>query len=333
MSTNRGKFKPAGISRTDLPQVRSHERMTYKRCPKKWYWAWRRGLQPRRENYGALQLGTWVHNALAAWYGKPGYRRIGSLREHFNRIVDAALAGVNSERAEELAALGEEMCAAYEDHYGDDPDVHVIQAEIPLTFTIGHSQTGETIAAHKLKPDLVYRDRAGDTWLMEHKTAATIETGHLRIDDQARPYGAMAERALRQLGLIPEGTVFRGIMYNFLRKALPDERKKDADGKYLNKNGTVSKRQPIPNFVRHAVVMTNRAKAIALNRISLETMEITAVTLELRAGELNPKHLMKTPTKFCPRECQFFAMCEAEEQGVDIREMERTMYVRRNPYL
>ena len=189
------------------------------------------------------------------------------------------------------------------------------------------------MAVHKLKPDLVFRDRNGDIWLMEHKTAKQVQLEHLVIDDQARPYGVMAEPILRKLGVINSRQKFRGILYNFLRKALTDERPQNPAGKYLNQDGSVSKRQPSPLFIRHPVTMTKKAKMITLERVRGETLEITQKTLELRTGYLHPDRLNKTPHKSCAKTCNFFTMCVAEEEGSDISSMESTMYKRQNPYI
>jgi hypothetical protein len=189
---------------------------------------------------------------------------------------------------------------------------------------------------HRLKPDMVYRDRHRDVWLMENKTAAQIRTEHLVIDDQARPYGVMAELALRKLGIIPASSGFSGIMYNFVRKALPDEREMNEKGLYLNKNGTVSKRQPTPMFLRHPVKLTRPAKRRALERIQDEVIEITTLTKiisdrsERKVFDFH--RLGKTPHSSCAKTCQFFTMCVADEQGTDIRDMERSMFDRRDPY-
>lgn len=323
----------------NLPVIRSGERMDYKRCPKKWYWAWRRGLVPREKTFGALDLGTWMHEALAAWYQK-GHKRDGTLAAHFvaaalNAISNAAEDGAPEyviEKAEELCSLGEAMAEAYEKHYGADEGVYVITAEIPLAFSLAHSDTGELIAMHKLKPDLVFADENNDIWLMEHKTAKQVATEHLVIDDQARPYGAMAESALRKLGIIKKRQQFRGILYNFLRKALPDLRQQNAKGQYLNKDGSVSKRQPSPFFVRKPITMSIKAKMKTLYRVREETVDITLKTLELRTKELSPDRLPKTPHKSCAKTCQFFAMCTIEEEGGNYLDMERAMFVRRDPY-
>lgn len=328
-------------SDVDLPVITSSERMDYKRCQKRWYWKWRRGLIPRMRTFGALDLGTWVHEALANWYG-PGRRRNGDLSDLFVACADPDVTASRNaklvtedalEKADELIALGTAMTQAYQKHYGKDPETRVIRAEIPLEYTISNPDTGIVMAAHKLKPDLVFIDRNDDAWLMEHKTAKSIQLGHLVIDDQARPYGAMAERSLRRQGVIRSRQSFRGIMYNFMRKALPDQRPQNEKGQYLNKDQSVSKKQPPAYFLRHPVTMTANAKRKTLYRLRDETLGITLKTLELRTGEISADRLQKTPHKSCEKTCPFFNMCVAEEAGTNIREMERLMFRRENPYL
>jgi hypothetical protein len=329
------------MDRSKLPVIRSHERMDYARCPKKWYWAWRRGLTPRAKTFGALELGTWWHEALAKWYTFPikVRREPLSLQGEFVAVSQLDISSAERtgapehqiEKAQELAALGEDMTAAYERHYKGDPDVHVIRAELPLEFSIT-DENDTLVAMHRLKPDLIYQDANRDVWLMEHKTAAQIRLEHLVIDGQARPYGAMAEPAMRKLGLIKSGAQFRGIMYNFARKALSDERPRDSEGRALNKNGTVSARQPAINFVRHLVTLSRAAKLQTLKRIRAETHMLTLLTLSIRAGNIDPAVIPKTPHSSCPKTCQFFGMCVQEENGGDTRTMEETMYVVRDPY-
>lgn len=298
------------------------------------------GLVPRAVSFGPLDLGTWMHDALAAWYGV-GTERIGDLAEHFRASADdayaiASRAGAPEHvltKAEELAVLGELVARAYVANYRNDPTVHVLGAEVPLEFSIPNYRGNEVAALHRLKPDLIYREnRSWNVWLMEHKTAASISTEHLVIDDQARPYGAMAERALRRAGVLSKKHVFKGVMYNFLRKSLPDDRPRNKEGKYLNKNGSVSKRQPPAQFVRKPVTLTRAARLLTLRRVQQETIMVTAVTMDLRTRRTIPEDLPKTPHKSCPKFCQYFAMCAAEEDGADIREMQRTMYTRQDPY-
>lgn len=329
------------LIRTDLPLIRSGERVTYKRCQRKWYYAWRLGLVPRQASFGPLELGTWMHYALATWYGLGGYRRQGELAEHLWQAFlqahsDAIRAGAPEhllEKARELAELGVEVAKAYQRFWGEDGEIYVLAAEVPLEFEITYEREQRIAAIHRLKPDLVFRDPDGGVWLMEHKTAAQIGIGHLSIDDQARPYGVMAERALRKLGIIKAHQEFKGIKYNFLRKALPDMREVNAAGKYLNKNGTVSKRQPTPQFLRHPVTLTKPAKIRALRRIQQETCEVTDMAELVRSRRLHPSALNITPHKSCPKLCDYFSICEMEENGLPTADAIRAMFVRRNPYL
>lgn len=328
----------------NLPRLRSGERVDFKRCVKKWYWRWRMGLVPRQKVFGALELGTWMHAALAAWYGV-GKRRNGKLSRHFNDAAEQSIREAKAqgapehviEKAYELLALGDAVAEAYERFYGKDSGIDVITAEVPLEFVIADPENDEPIATHKLKPDLVYRDQDKKVWLMEHKTATQIRTGHLVIDDQARPYGVFTERALQNLGIISRTAgQFWGITYNFLRKALPDLRDtRMVDGRwmYLNKDGTVSKRQPAIQFLRVPVRLTRAAKRRTLFRILGEAVIITEITAALRRKEIDPVDLPKTPHHSCEKFCPFFSICVAEEQGTDIRSMIKHMFIRRDPYI
>lgn len=317
-----------------ITAVRSGERSRYKRCVKAWYWAWRKGLVPRGARFGALELGTWVHLALANWYLTGFGRASIGLVELFRIASDIAIGLARDENAPEhvidqaieLQQLGLAMMEAYELKYGRDSGVEVITAEIPLEFTLAKN------AVHRLKPDLVYADALGDIWLMEHKTAKTIRTEHLVINDQGRPYAAMAERALKRAGILGPTEQLKGVMYNFLRKQLPDLRPENEKGLKLNKNGSVSKSQPAALFLRWPLVLTREDKRRTLIRLRDETMEIAGVTLALKTGKIHSDSLRKTPHHTCPKYCDFWAMCVAEEHGADITMMERTMFFRQDPY-
>lgn len=318
--------------------IRSHEIMDLKRCPKKWYWKWRLGLTPKAKSFSALDLGTWVHDALAAWYSlPPKARTLQALLEAYRAIVYAAIHGSDAptyviDNAHELAKLGLAMLRAYAEKYQGDRAWDVIGAEIPLEIEI----TGEnhlTYGRYRLKLDLAVRDRTtGKIWIIEHKTAKVIRIEHLTIDGQARPYGALAELAMKRVGILAKGDRVAGILYNYLRKAVPDMRDVDAKGLALNKDGTISKRQPVPLFRRHPVTLTNKAKLVALKRIRRDVILLTELRGYLMKHRDFADKLSKTPHSSCPKFCDYFAMCELEEQGGDISKLRRGMFVRQNPY-
>lgn len=325
--------------------IRSHEIMNYKRCPKMWYWKWRMGLVPKEKSFGALELGTWIHEAFALWYASTKKRRtMAGLVWCFDRFALTAIKSAKGnngtpdhliEAATGLYKLGKAMLTAYAEHYQGDKDWEVIGAEIPLEIEIT-DQHGQSVGTYRMKLDLVVRDRTTDhIWIVEHKTAKAIRVEHLSIDGQARPYGALAELAMKRAGILKPSEKIEGILYNFLRKAMPDKRVINSEGLALNKNGSVSKRQPTPTFRRYPVKLTNKAKRVALERIRLDVIEIMGTRFMLHKAkdrERMVSRISKTSHWSCPRFCEFFAMCELEEQGGDIRQLMRGTFTRRDPY-
>lgn len=323
----------------ELPLIRTHTRIDFKRCPKKAYWRWLLGLTPVVKSFGALDLGTWVHSAFDQWY-VPGRKRNGNLLTHFNAITDEAFYMAQNEgvpepellKATELQFLGQALMKSYVERYGQDSDIDVIGTEIPLQFEITGKQ-GKVIALHMLKPDMVFRHRkTGFVWLMENKTAAQIRLEHLAIDDQARAYAAMAQPALRRARVIGPNERVAGIMYNYIRKAFPDTRETNADGLYLNRDGSVSKRQPPAYFLRHPLPLSDKAKAMTLRRLQSEAIKFTQWRQSIMDGNIDPLWIDKTPHHSCPKFCEYFRMCRLEEEGADISDMRKAQFVRRNPY-
>lgn len=210
----------------DTITVRTSERGTFKRCPKKWYWAYVEGLRPLRPA-NALWFGIAVHEAFATWY-QEGSKREGNLADLF----DAALEGDRSIITEiedgevlyeDARELGRAMLDNYVAHYGHDEEWDVIATEVTFQIKI-KTAWGFTIR-YVGTWDGVYRDRrTGEIWLMEHKTAAQIRIDHLPLDDQAGSYWALAGIILRQQGILKPGEEIAGIMYNIVKKDRRDDR-------------------------------------------------------------------------------------------------------------
>lgn len=284
----------------------------------------------KRPKPSALDLGTWFHYALEHWYGLSPKQRLGTLRElviaAWKHDLDMGIPEQWMGEFEKLTMLAEAMADAYERQYGNDDRVSVLAIEIPLEFSFH-------IGNHRLKPDMVVKARdTGLYYLWENKTAGQIQFDHLSIDDQARGYASMAEIALKAQGILKPHEQLSGIIYNIIRKALPDDRQQNEKGEFLNKDGTVSKRQPAPQFKRIPVHMGSKAKEIALRRVDREVSEIVSLTNRLRAGETDPMWIQKTPHRSCPRFCDFFPICSAEEQGSNIKPMMDDLYTVEDPY-
>jgi len=363
-----------------IPMLRTSERRTAKNCPQQWDYAWNMGLERRGTQAQPLWFGTGIHIALALWYCGPGLKRGPHPAETWKEYADKEIQTIKvpglSDEDESVFvdayALGISMMETYVELYGKDEHMLVIQPEqtfaIDVPWPKGRSEIFASFRRDILTRyvgtyDLVWRHADnGQIWLEEHKTAATIRTNHLSIDDQGGSYYATAARALIKKGLIKKGERLRGIEYNFMRKALPDPRPKHPDGYFTNKpikkhyfaaldgkgitypktatipvlsalaekNGLVvlgdkSKVQPGPLFLREKIHRTSRERQAQLLRIQEE-----ALLIELyRQGVLKP---VKNPTMWCDRQCQFFDLCELDERGGDTTEFAKMAFRKRDVY-
>ena len=319
----------------DIPFIRTSERATFKRCPQKWYWAWRMGLKGKYRTADALWFGTGIHLALAEWYCGPGLRRGPHPADTWLDYCDDEEIQVKAATGDDWREdvwvdakdLGVEMLEGYLQTYKEDDTWHVIAPEQSFQLVIPKHSGAADLAIYAGTFDLVYRDLEDDTiWLGEHKTAKQISLAHLPLDDQAGSYWAVASKVLEDAGVLRKGDSIEGIMYNFLKKSVPDERPIDARGMRLNKNGAISKNQPKPNFVREPVERTRAERHTMIRRIQDEAVW-------MNAARKRPDRLFKTPTSDCRWQCDFYDMCTLHEKGGDDwREYAKAMYVQKDPY-
>jgi hypothetical protein len=275
------------------------------------------GLRSGARPADALWFGTGVHIALAEWYGM-GFDRGRHPAKTFAewcgdevRSIKASLTERDREWFDEplyidAQELGVAMLREYVRHYGDDPNLEVLAIE--QAFEVDLEYEGETIVTFAGTFDGVALDHDdGLIYLLEHKTAASIKTAHLSLDDQAGGYFAAADTVLHAQGILGPKEHVAGVMYNFLRKSVPDDRPKNKAGASLNKDGSVSKKQPAIAFHREWVDRGPREVATQFRRIVSEVRWMNAI----RDGELP---VTKSITDMCPY-CQFFVMCGLHEKG------------------
>jgi hypothetical protein len=287
-----------------------------------------------------LWLGIGIHIALARRYG-PGQRRrrdfIDKFREYcaddsLSQAIRLKAEGDSLMAAKWTSALelGEAMLTGYREKYGRDRNWDVIYTEEQFQIEIPDPRSRsrrDTLGRFASTFDGVYRDRSdGLIKLMEHKTAAQIRTNHLNNDDQAGAYWAFATAVLQDKGVLGPRERIAGITYNFLRKALPDtDRERNAEGLYLNKNGSISKQQPAPLFARHFVERTRAERANQVRRIANEMI----IMEQFRAGNLP---IIKNNTMDCYWDCEFYTMCTLHEQGAEWREFREAQFIRVDPH-
>src|SRR3546814_14542411 len=97
-------------------------------------------------------------------------------------------------------------------------------------------------------------------------------------------------------------------MYNFTRKGRPDDRPTNERGESLNKNGSVSKTQPAPLFVREVDWKSEGNRRNMEKRIQSEALHMEA----MRNGTLP---IYKRPQRDCSWRCEFYKMCMLDEAG------------------
>ncbi len=357
-------------------QLRTSERGTFKRCPARWRWSYLENLVSIR-NKPALWFGSAVHEALALWYlegttrGPHPAETIALVLEGMRKIV------VYDEDDEakyvDACLLGEQMMNRYVDFYGTNSSWDVIATEQTFQVWIPHPDgTNPRWIRYVGTADGVFRDLETDEiFLMEHKTAAALKTDHLPLDDQAGSYWAVMNSKLRTMGVLRKGDSIAGIRYNFLRKALNDERPKNEEGLYTNK--------PLKKHYIEALeaigvtTIAGGTGSIMLEKAKLEDLEtacrfgqITVLgetserqpppyfervdvyrsqnqrktmirriqdeSLHMEAMRTGMLPIYKTPTRECSW-CEFFRLCQMDEQGSEFYEdFKEVEFVTRDPH-
>lgn len=323
----------------ELPLVRSSERGAFKQCPQKWYWSYIEKLVPSSVVVGAREFGTGIHLAMAEYYvpepivvGVPSIdsRRGRPMLETWEEWCtetrnwgtrnDKARKQFNEEEFDEMVVMGRYLLEEHMRVYGGDPDWQVIAREETFAANIRN----KAIAVGTI--DLVVRQLStGHVWIVDHKTAKSFpgETSY-NMDDQGGSYSSLATTILRHKGLIGSSERVRGIIFNVLRKGKRDDRPRNEEGLYLNKNGSVSKIQPQSVLKRYDVHKTRSQQKHQLQRIVDDVEVMNAV----RQGVIP---VTKSPQKLCGW-CDFFQLCQLDEDMGDTDSLKKALFVTRDPY-
>lgn len=315
--------------------LRNSERSTAKRCEFLWELTYLQQLKPD-STMPALRFGTLAHKALADYY-IPGVKRGEHPARAFERHYEADLKENETifgmrvgedEKWEDAAELGVAMFENYVDEYGKDEQWEVLVTEQPFRYLVYKPGTE---GHHYKQPepwfwavgvlDGVWRNRSTkELWIPDHKTIKGLSKDgrglkYLALDDQAGMYWSYGVDWLYQQGLLRPKQKLNGMLYNFLRKTMPDERPSRIEkGKrlYLNKDGSVSKQQPSPYFLRKPVFRDEYDREEAKRRIAIDFQRQAM----LRSGQLE---ISKNPGQFtCPM-CPMFDVCELHETGNDYK--------------
>lgn len=344
--------------------IRTSERGTWRRCRQKWKWKYLDRLNTRRIKR-ALEFGSRMHTGLERRY-IPGRKRakVDIAKEFVKDLASAELDQWDQDGSRLPAdELGAAMLNGYIERYGDDDDIEMVAPE--QTFSIDVYWHGKYLFTYVGKFDGLARKRStGRYFIFEHKTAKSIEEVQVisNYGEQGISYTWAANIVLRELGLIGPKQTVSGVLFNMLRKGVPDERPVDGEGYALNKpskealveecirrgvksTGTVdvlmarikadggtpellgarSKNQPSPLFARQEFVVGPAILESFELRIRYEGYEI----VRARQGK---EPIYKNPTRDCSWDCEFNVMCELHEMKAGWEAYRDTEMVQWDPY-
>jgi hypothetical protein len=303
------------------------QRTAYKKCRWQWSWRYKRKLEPKTA-HPALRFGKLAHTALEHLYPE-GVKRGPHPAETFEKAYEAELRtqmkmGFRDDdgKWQEAGELGVAMMNGYVNLYGNDSEWKVLATEHEFEQPIYHN--GEIIAYAIGVLDGVWQHRSTkEVIIADHKAVASIGTKHLLLDDQAGQYATFGVDYLIDKGFIKPDLVPTAIMFNFLRKQMPvPDEMRDEQGRKLNKDGSVSKQQPAPLFLRHKTYRGAAERDVIRRRVTLEAREIIAA----KAGKVA---ILKTPSQFHCGTCPVTEICELHEIGQDWQAMARSVMKKR----
>jgi hypothetical protein len=359
-----------------VPLIRTSERGTFKECQFRWYHEWVRGLRtPSVPTWS--WFGTAIHKALEVRY-PPGTKR-GPLADVL-AAFEAACAGedrrireaggdIDDEEWHDGLELGKAMLVGYVKKYDQDSRWEVIHTEQSFQIDVRDPRTGRLIAVYCGTWDLFVWDRLDKVHrLVDHKTRAQFKKDWTFFDlnDQAGSYLWVAPEVLRHMGLLGPKDHIDGIVFNMLRKAMPQPTAEDGVRYNLPKrkhyvdaihgatglthnHGKPLDKLPVANLALQAKVLgldvkgdprsvqpsplferytTTRGLEQRVNQGRKVLAEATHMDL-VRRGRLP---ILKHPTEDCVR-CPLFDFCQLDE--LDPAEAEgfaRTMLVHRDSY-
>jgi hypothetical protein len=342
------------------PMVRTSERSSFKRCVQQWQWGYVEGLKPRDEA-PALRFGSLVHKALEVRY-PPGIKRGPKPAETFEKAYHAELKEAEKlwgfrdadEEWESALDLGVDMLEAYVEEYGRDEEWEVIASEMTFKVPIytpfierpgegeGYLQLDGSLSARKRvlfyyvgTMDGVWKSRMdGGVRINDYKTTKgdpERESEGKTFDEQSTAYWTWGvDWLIKKKILKPKDQeALDGMLYTFLRKAKRDERPQNADGYYLNKDGSVSQKQPPSLFHRALIYRGETDRENARQRATEDAMEMARVRRGDRAVTKSPG--TGYPDMQC-KACQFRDMCELHEVGADWEALRDAMMTIWNPY-
>ena len=346
------KLSHRGGRQEKVAIIRTSDRITYRRCRRKWNWAdsKRGNLRPTFES-GPFWLGSGFHFALEDYHG---YRKFEHPRDALQAYWDATRqTGIElPSDVEELAHLGKGMCDYYEIWLKNreplntlvingEPQVEVnFYIEIPkehlLPYCLPSVLSLYDRIIYSVTIDRVIVDSYNRIWTVEYKSAKQYNWFHLDTDCQVSAYawaahikypmheiaGTIYQQHKKQL-LQPPAFLGSTRMYSV------SKRQKTSYALYLgalrNLYGNDYGKFPEPNrlFLDYLQEQETQDQDILIKRDYVERnrsqIDAEYQKILMETGEmLNPSlPLYPNPTRDCSWDCPFNSACVGVDAGED----------------
>lgn len=330
-------------SKERVAVIRTSDRITFRRCRRRWAWSSHlRGNLGAKEGQSPLWMGTGFHFALEDFHGHNKFGKPSAAFEAF------AAATLKHDRAAMPPNWREDMGLAVGmlNYYSEvwlsnrsplktfvfngEPQVEVnFRVEIPYDAT----KFGYTRVIYSGTLDRVVEDDYGQLWIVEYKTAKTVQTLHLANDSQVSSY-CWASNLLY-------GRPIAGVIYQQHRKEIPHPPRILANGRLSTDKSQLITRASLREA---ALNIYGRADLIPLEYIDMmnylekgETVDVDKFVDRRRItrneyqttaeGEkilmeveemLNPNlALYPNPDRTCQFMCTFNGPCVSLDDGGD----------------
>lgn len=296
---------------------------TFRNCPRKYKHRYIDCLRPR-EKPDALSFGHVIHGAIELWYQRvDDANRLWTVLDFVDQQFPER---IGDDRQKATWHLARAMITGYAARY-DSEDFEIVEIEKPFTGEIRNPDTGRLSQTFVMagKADAIVR-RPDGMYLLEHKTAATIDASYLDklwTDTQIALYSFY----LRQLGY-----PIVGVIYNVLLKTRLQQRAGETEAEYearraelaaKNKSGKSTAKRQLPEtdeeFQARLAEWYARPEAfhrehifLSEDRLAMLQDEVWEITQQFLDARRRGKWLLNTSNCFSyQRPCEYLAFCQS----------------------
>lgn len=328
-------FMPAAeeVDDDNVFTITNSQVQTAKRCKRKWWLGWYRGLAPRHENLlNVRATGSRVHKALQAWYVPDGMTPVDPrdaleriLTEDWTRIVTAATERGHDEfviadltdKFNKSAGLERAMIEGYVQwlqETGADSQLKIIASETTLKAHLyDHVRSdGQVVPvqAMGLLDVRAYRTTDGANLFVDHKTVGDLKSPVAMLPQNEQMIHYLL---LEWLSSEDGETHCDGALYNMMRRV---------------KRTTTAK----PPFYDRYEVRHNQFELESYKRrLIAETRDIMHMIETLDAGADPMDVAYPSPTKDCTWGCDFFSICSMFDDGSRVEDALESLFVEVDP--